>query len=68
MPIWVADYVLGAYGTGAVIAVPGHDERDHAFAKNFGLPIVEVVAGGDVEQAVHRTTASTSIVASSSMA
>jgi leucyl-tRNA synthetase len=44
VPIWVADYVIGTYGTGAVMAVPGHDERDFAFAKTFGLPIVEVVS------------------------
>ena len=44
LPIWVADYVLGGYGTGAVMAVPAHDERDFAFAKAFGLPIVEVVS------------------------
>ncbi|MBM4014141.1 MAG: leucine--tRNA ligase [Planctomycetes bacterium] len=43
IPIWVADYVLWGYGTGAIMAVPGHDERDHAFAKTFGLPIVQVV-------------------------
>jgi leucyl-tRNA synthetase len=43
VPIWVADYVLTGYGTGAIMAVPGHDERDHEFAKAFGLPIVEVV-------------------------
>jgi leucyl-tRNA synthetase len=53
MPIWIADYVLGSYGTGAVFAVPGHDERDHAFAKNFDLPIVEVVAGGDVQNGAY---------------
>ncbi len=47
IPIWVADYVLMGYGTGAIMAVPGHDERDHEFARTFGLPIVEVVAGGD---------------------
>ena len=51
IPIWVADYVLASYGTGAVFACPGHDERDHSFAKTFGLPIVEVVRGGDVEAA-----------------
>jgi leucyl-tRNA synthetase len=44
VPIWVADYVIGGYGTGAVMAVPGHDERDFAFAKAFDLPIVEVVS------------------------
>jgi leucyl-tRNA synthetase len=48
IPIWIGDYVLAGYGTGAVMAVPGHDTRDHAFAKHFSLPITEVVAGGDV--------------------
>jgi leucyl-tRNA synthetase len=48
IPIWVSDYVLMGYGTGAIMAVPGHDTRDHAFARAFGLPIVEVVAGGRV--------------------
>jgi leucyl-tRNA synthetase len=48
MPIWIADYVLMSYGTGAIMAVPAHDERDFEFAKKFHLPIVEVVAGGDV--------------------
>lgn len=46
VPIWIADYVLMGYGTGAIMAVPGHDERDHAFAIKFGLPIVEVISGG----------------------
>ena len=50
VPIWVADYVLGTYGTGAIMAVPGHDARDWAFALAFGLPIREVVAGGDVRR------------------
>ncbi|RIE04474.1 leucine--tRNA ligase [Cohnella faecalis] len=50
-PIWIADYVLGGYGTGAIMAVPGHDERDWEFAKKFDLPIVEVVSGGNVEEA-----------------
>ncbi|MGA4513398.1 leucyl-tRNA synthetase [Staphylococcus caledonicus] len=48
LPIWIADYVLSSYGTGAVMAVPGHDERDHEFATKFELPIVEVIEGGDV--------------------
>jgi leucyl-tRNA synthetase len=47
-PIWIADYVLAGYGTGAIMAVPGHDARDWEFAKQFDLPIVEVVQGGDV--------------------
>ena len=49
LPIWIADYVLSTYGTGAVMAVPGHDERDHEFAKKFDLPIIEVIKGGDVQ-------------------
>ncbi len=48
VPIWIADYVLATYGTGAIMAVPGHDTRDYAFAKQFDLPIVEVIAGGDI--------------------
>jgi len=51
VPIWVADYVLMTYGTGAIMAVPGHDTRDWEFAKAFGLPIVEVVKGGNVDEA-----------------
>ena len=47
IPIWIADYVLASYGTGAIMAVPGHDERDFAFAERFGLPIRRVVAGPD---------------------
>ena len=47
IPIWIADYVLATYGTGAIMAVPAHDERDFEFAKKFGLKIIEVVAGGD---------------------
>jgi len=50
IPIWIADYVLAGYGTGAVMAVPGHDERDHRFAKQFKLPIVQVVEGPSVEE------------------
>ena len=48
LPIWIADYVLATYGTGAIMAVPGHDERDFDFARQFGLPIREVVAGGEM--------------------
>ncbi|MEG0762514.1 MAG: leucine--tRNA ligase [Oscillospiraceae bacterium] len=47
-PIFVSDYVLSSYGTGAIMAVPAHDDRDYAFAKTFDLPIVEVVKGGDI--------------------
>ena len=50
IPIFVSDYVLMSYGTGAIMAVPAHDTRDWEFAKKFGLPIIEVVKGGDVDQ------------------
>lgn len=50
IPVWIADYVLATYGTGAVMAVPGHDERDYEFAKVFDLPILEVVQGGDLSK------------------
>jgi len=50
LPVWIADYVLMTYGTGAIMAVPGHDQRDWEFARAFGLPIREVVAGGDIER------------------
>ena len=50
IPIFISDYVLVSYGTGAIMAVPGHDTRDWDFAKKFGLPIIEVVKGGDVEK------------------
>ncbi len=53
VPIWIADYVLGGYGTGAIMAVPGHDERDWEFARKFGLPVVEVVQGGNLEEAAY---------------
>jgi leucyl-tRNA synthetase len=49
IPVWVSDYVLMTYGTGAIMAVPAHDTRDWDFAKKFDLPIIEVVAGGDVQ-------------------
>ena len=51
IPIFISDYVLAGYGTGAIMAVPAHDERDWEFAKKFDLPIIEVVAGGDVQNA-----------------
>ncbi len=53
IPIFISDYVLAGYGTGAIMAVPAHDERDWEFAKKFNLPIVEVVAGGDVKNAAY---------------
>lgn len=53
LPIWIADYVLAGYGTGAIMAVPGHDTRDWEFAKKFGLKITEVVQGGDVDKAAY---------------
>ena len=52
VPIWVADYVLGGYGTGAVMAVPAHDERDYAFAQAHALPIIEVIEGAPKEEAI----------------
>ncbi|MCI1973420.1 MAG: leucine--tRNA ligase, partial [Lactobacillus sp.] len=51
IPIWISDYVLASYGTGAVMAVPAHDERDYEFAKKFHLPLVQVIEGGDLDQA-----------------
>ena len=51
IPVWISDYVLSSYGTGAIMAVPAHDDRDWEFAKKFGLPIIEVVAGGNVDEA-----------------
>lgn len=57
IPVWVADYVLSGYGTAAVMAVPAHDERDHAFARKFGIPIREVVAPGGVPRGVEEAAA-----------
>lgn len=53
VPVWIADYVLAGYGTGAVMAVPAHDTRDYAFAKHFNLPIPQVVEGGNVAEEAH---------------
>lgn len=50
IPIWIADYVLMSYGSGAIMAVPAHDARDYAFAKKYDLPIVEVIEGGDISK------------------
>ena len=50
IPIWISEYVLAGYGTGAIMAVPAHDSRDHAFAKHFGLPIIPLIEGADVEE------------------
>jgi len=50
IPIWIADYVLAGYGTGAIMAVPAHDSRDYAFAKHFNLQIIQVVSGGDISE------------------
>ncbi len=53
IPIWIADYVLASYGTGAIMAVPGHDQRDWEFARKYGLPILEVVEGGNLDEAAY---------------
>jgi leucyl-tRNA synthetase len=53
VPIWIADYVLSSYGTGAVFGCPAHDERDFEFARKFGLPIVQVISGGDISHAAY---------------
>ena len=63
IPIWLSDYVLMTYGTGAIMAVPAHDERDWDFAKKFGLPIVEVVSGGEnVQEACYSDVATGTMV------
>ena len=64
IPIWISDYVLMTYGTGAIMAVPAHDERDWDFAKKFNLPIIEVVAGSDVsvQEAVYTDVATGTLV------
>ena len=50
IPIYIADYVMMGYGTGAIMAVPAHDQRDYDFAKKFGIDIIEVIKGGDIFQ------------------
>ncbi|MDE7356808.1 MAG: class I tRNA ligase family protein, partial [Bacteroidales bacterium] len=55
LPIWISEYVLAGYGTGAIMAVAAHDSRDYRFAKHFNLPIRQVVAGGDIEKEAHET-------------
>ena len=62
IPIWVSDYVLMSYGTGAIMAVPAHDERDWEFAKKFSLPMIQVVAGGDVQNEVYTDVAEGTLV------
>ena len=66
IPIFISDYVLATYGTGAIMAVPGHDARDWEFAKKFGCPIVEVVKGGNVEEAAF-TDCDTGVMVNSGM-
>ena len=53
IPIWISDYVLASYGTGAIMAVPAHDQRDYDFAKKFGLEIIQVLAGDDISEKAH---------------
>jgi len=68
IPIWISDYVLMTYGTGAIMAVPAHDDRDWDFAKKFGLPIIEVVAGGEnVQEACYSDVATGTMVNSGFM-
>ena len=50
IPIWISDYVLASYGTGAIMAVPAHDDRDYEFAKKFNIPIIQVLKGGNIEK------------------
>ncbi len=53
VPIWISDYVLSSYGTGAIMAVPAHDQRDWDFAKKYGLDIIQVIDGGDIESSAY---------------
>ena len=65
IPIYISDYVLSTYGTGAIMAVPGHDDRDWEFAKKFGIDIIEVVAGGDVAKKAYTVKDDTGIMVNS---
>ena len=67
IPIFIADYVMMGYGTGAIMAVPAHDTRDYDFAKKFGCPIVEVIKGGDIEQEAYTDTSAGEMVNSGFM-
>lgn len=62
IPVWISDYVLMSYGTGAIMAVPGHDQRDWEFAKKFHMPIVEVIQGGDLEKEAYTDTETGTLV------
>lgn len=53
IPIWIADYVLASYGTGAIMAVPAHDDRDYEFAKKFNLDIIPVIEGGNLQESAY---------------
>lgn len=66
IPVFISDYVLMTYGTGAIMAVPGHDDRDWEFARKFGLPVIEVVKGGDVSEAAY-TDCDTGVMVNSGM-
>lgn len=65
IPIWISDYVLMGYGTGAIMAVPAHDSRDYEFAKTMDLPIIEVVSGGDISKEAYTDCAEGTIINSS---
>jgi leucyl-tRNA synthetase len=67
IPIFISDYVVITYGTGAIMAVPGHDERDYEFAKKYQLPIIEVISGGDITEAAYTNTESGMLVNSGFM-
>ena len=62
IPVWVSDYVLMSYGTGAIMAVPAHDDRDWEFAKKFNIPVIEVIEGGNVEEAAFTDVATGTLV------